>query len=77
MREVNSRDAFLLPALAKGGFIFEKTQLFYDVIHDEISINRRRLALQYLPVCVAQLAHLRYVESLIRIEPQHGRYHLP
>ena len=77
MGKVDAGDAFLLPDLAEGGFIVEKTQFLDYVVHDQVGVDRWWLALKNLSVRFAKFIHLRYVESLIRVETQHGLDHLP
>ena len=75
MSKVNPWYFLLLPTLAELVFVIKKAQLFYYIIHYQVSINYWFVTYN-LFVCLAQLTHLRYVKSLIRVQFKHCIYHL-
>ena len=40
-RKVDARNLFVLPALAKRGLVVQQTELFDDVVNDEIDVDLR------------------------------------
>ena len=73
VREVDPRDALVLPHSAKTGLIVEQTQLLYYVVHDQVDVDLRFVA-HALLVRLAELADLTDVESLIWVQLEHAHY---
>ena len=73
MSKVYPRDSFVFPSLTKLVFVVEQRKLFDDVIHDQVNVDCW-LFTNHLFVGFAKLAHMRYVESLVRIELKHSSH---
>ena len=71
--EVHTRYAFMLPSLAEGIFVVKQRQFFYDVVHNQKSVDLRFVG-HVLLVGLTQLTHLVDVETLVRVYFQHASH---